>query len=96
MANDDGTSYFKKVKDDTPRVNNLLAGGLLDRKPELHATVPPGSFAGSTCDQNHDYTAELTAVDHGLMDNFPAATGVGDPARRKTEHLATTAIKRVL
>ena len=30
------------AKDDTPRANNLLTGGLLDRKSELHAALPHG------------------------------------------------------
>ena len=28
-----------------------------------------------TCDQNHDYTPEQTAMDNGKMDQFPAAVG---------------------
>lgn len=79
VANDDGTSYFTKVKDDTPRVNNLLAGGLLDQNPNSVQPFRLDHSQALTCDQNHDYTPELAAVDHGLMDNFPNATGVGGP-----------------
>jgi phospholipase C len=68
------------AKDDTPRVNNLLSGGLLDQNP--NSTQPfrmdPG-VASVTCDQNHSYTPEQQAADHGLMDKFPESTGSGGP-----------------
>jgi phospholipase C len=68
------------AKDHTPRVNNLLSGGLLDENP--NSTQPfrmsPG-VASVTCDQNHDYTPEQQADDRGLMDKFPESTGSGGP-----------------
>jgi phospholipase C len=79
VANDDGTSYFKQAKDDTPRVNNLLAGGLLDQNPNSTQPFRLDHSQALTCDQGHGYTQELTAVNHGLMDNFPAGTGNGGP-----------------
>ena len=67
-------------KDDTPRVNNLLAGGLLDQNP--NSTQPfrmDTGLASVTCDQDHSYTPEQQALDHGLMDKFPESTGTGGP-----------------
>jgi phospholipase C len=61
---------------DTPRADNLLGGGLLDQNP--NTTQPFRMDTGLlsvTCDQNHSYTPEQQAVDHGLMDKFPQFTG---------------------
>jgi phospholipase C len=33
--------------------------------------------ASVTCDQNHDYTPEQQAANHGLMDQYPQYTGTG-------------------
>ncbi len=66
------------AKPDTPRVNNLLSGGLLDQNP--NSTQPfrmDTGVASVTCDENHGYTAEQLAADHGLMDKFPESTGSG-------------------
>lgn len=66
------------AKKDTPRVNNLLSGGLLDENP--NSTQPfrmDTGVASVTCDQNHDYTPEQQAVDFGLMDKYPESTGSG-------------------
>ena len=63
---------------DTPRANNLLAGGLLDQNP--NSTQPFRMDTGKasvTCDQNHSYTPEQEADDHGLMDKFPESVGSG-------------------
>jgi phospholipase C len=63
---------------DTPRANNLLAGGLLDQNP--NSTQPFRMDTGKasvTCDQNHSYTPEQEADDHGLMDRFPESVGSG-------------------
>jgi phospholipase C len=67
--------------DDTPHVNNLLQGGLLDQNP--NTTQPFRMDTGLksvTCDQNHSYTPEQQATDHGLMDQFPQFTGSGSSA----------------
>ena len=69
------------AKDDTPRVNNLLSGGLLDENP--NSTQPfrmDTGVASVTCDQNHSYTPEQQAADHGLMDKYPEFTGSGNSA----------------
>jgi phospholipase C len=66
------------AKDDTPRANNLLSGGLLTENP--NSTQPfrmDTGVASVTCDQNHDYTPEQQAADHGLMDQYPQYTGTG-------------------
>ena len=66
------------AKGDTPRANNLLAGGLLDQNP--NSTQPFRMDTGKdsvTCDQNHSYTPEQQAADHGLMDKFPESVGSG-------------------
>jgi phospholipase C len=68
------------AKDDTPRADNLLTGGLLTENP--NSTQPFRMDTGVlsvTCDQNHSYTPEQQALDHGLMDKFPESTGSGGP-----------------
>ncbi|HXN65007.1 MAG TPA: alkaline phosphatase family protein [Candidatus Acidoferrales bacterium] len=61
----------------TPQPNNLLSGGLLDQNPNSVQPFRLDRTQALTCDQNHDYTPEQMAVDHGLMDKFPQSTGVG-------------------
>ena len=64
------------AKAHTPRVNNLLGGGLLDNNPNQTQPFRMDTGAASvTCDMNHSYTPEQMADDHGLMDAFPANTG---------------------
>ena len=66
------------AKTDTPRVNNLLSGGLLDQNP--NSTQPFRMDTGTasvTCDQNHSYGPEQAAADHGLMDKYPQFVGSG-------------------
>ena len=68
------TPFF--ARPNTPRVNNLLGGGLLTENP--NSTQPfrmDTGVASVTCDMNHSYTPEQMADDHGLMDAFPANTG---------------------
>ena len=62
----------------TPRANNLLSSGLLDQNP--NSTQPfrlDTGLKSVTCDQNHSYTPEQQAADHGLMDKYPQFTGSG-------------------
>lgn len=76
-SNPSGEPTFK-ARPDTPRANNLLSGGLLDQNP--NSTQPFRMDTGKasvTCDQDHSYTPEQQAVDHGLMDLFPESTGSG-------------------
>jgi phospholipase C len=76
-TNPTGESTFTG-NDNTPRVNNLLSGGLLTENP--NSTQPfrmDTGVASVTCDQNHSYTPEQQAVDHGLVDKYPESTGTG-------------------
>ena len=66
------------AKDDTPSTNNLLAAGLLDENPNATQPFRLDRTQSNTCDQNHNYLAEQEAVDHGLADNYVAATGSGN------------------
>jgi phospholipase C len=76
-ATNPGGEPMFKAKDDTPRVNNLLSGGLLDDNPNSVQPFRLDRSQAWTCDQNHDYTPEQLAFDHGLMDKFPQNTGTG-------------------
>jgi phospholipase C len=68
-------------KHETPRSNNLLSGGLLDENPNSTKPFRLDPLVGNvTCDQNHSYTPEQAAFDHGLMDMFPEKTGSGNSA----------------
>jgi len=72
----------------TPQVNNLATANLLTNNPN---DTNPGNGAGetnpfrldrtqaNTADQNHGYTAEQEAYDHGKADAFPEFTGAGTP-----------------
>jgi phospholipase C len=67
------------AKDDTPRVDNLLAGGLLTENPNSTQPFLLDRSQAVTCDQDHDYGDEQKAFNHGLMDKFPEAVGAGGP-----------------
>jgi phospholipase C len=67
------------ARHDTPRVNNLLAGGLLDENPNSAQPSRLDLTQAVTCDQDHDYGDEQKAHNHGLMDKFPESVGVGGP-----------------
>jgi phospholipase C len=84
----------------TPSVNGL-SGVLLANNP--NATNPvngvgktnPFRLARSeaaTADQDHDYTAEQLAFDHGLMDAFPASVGTAGPPPAGSPIVATTGL----
>jgi phospholipase C len=72
----------------TPTVNGL-SGGLLSANPNFLNISGNGAGAANpfrldrsqalTADQDHDYTPEQEAFDHGLMDAFPEFTGTGGP-----------------
>ena len=72
----------------TPRVNNLANAHLLTRNPNftnrLNGAAAANPFRldrtqAATADQNHGYTAEQQAYDHGRADLFPRYTGRGTP-----------------
>jgi phospholipase C len=79
-TNPAGEPSFHK-RDDTPRANNLRAGGLLTENPNSTQPFRLDPVTGAvTCDQNHSYTPEQKAFDHGLMDKFPENVGTGNTA----------------
>jgi phospholipase C len=76
--NKNGTSYFGSPEDDTPRVNNLEAAGLLTNNPNSANPFRIDRSNANTCDQDHSYSAEEAAFDGGLMDMFVQQTGCTD------------------
>jgi phospholipase C len=60
----------------TPTVNGLTRT-LLEHNPNSAQPVRLDRAHAATCDQDHDYTAEQLAADHGLMDQFVEHTGDG-------------------
>ena len=61
----------------TPTVNNLESAGLLTNNPNLGNPQRLDRSEQVTCDQNHDYTDEQKAMDHGVADMFVQDTGAG-------------------
>lgn len=61
----------------TPTVNNLESGGLLTNNPNLGNPQRLDRSEQVTCDQDHDYTSEQKAMDHGVADMFVQDTGAG-------------------
>jgi len=98
-ANPAGEPHFAAAPG-TPSVNGL-AGTLLSNNPNA---TNPANGAGktnpfrlsrseaSTADQDHDYTPEQLAFDHGLMDAFPASVGTAGPPPAGSPILATTGL----
>ena len=66
------------AKDDTPRVNNLLAAGLLMENPNSTQPFRLDRSLAVTCDQDHNYGDEQKSFDRGLMDKFPDFVGTGN------------------
>ncbi len=60
----------------TPRVNGLDQS-LLTANPNLSNPQRLDRSQALTCDQDHGYTAEQLAFDHGAMDHFVQETGGG-------------------
>ncbi len=60
----------------TPSVNGL-SGPLLTDNPNESNPQRLDRSQALTCDQDHGYTAEQSAFDHGLMDKFVQDTGNG-------------------
>jgi len=84
----------------TPSVNGLT-GTLLTNNP--NATNPVNGKGqtnpfrldrseAATADQDHDYTPEQLAFDHGLMDAFPASVGTAGPPPSGTPIVGTTGL----
>ena len=74
-ANPPGSPPFH-ARPGTPSVNGL-SGSLLTRNPNRANPQRLDRAQALTCDQNHGYTAEQQAFDHGLMDHFVQDTGHG-------------------
>jgi len=64
------------AKRDTPSVNGLTAA-LLSHNPNAVNPFRLDRSQAATCDQDHEYTAEQQAFNHGLMDKFVEFTGTG-------------------
>jgi phospholipase C len=85
----------------TPAVNGL-SGTLLTHNPNELNTAVNGAGAtnpfrldhiqAATADQDHDYTPEQLAFDHGLMDAFPASVGTAGPPPDGTPIALTTGL----
>jgi phospholipase C len=60
---------------DTPTVNGLT-GALLTNNPNSANPMRLDRSQALTCDQDHDYTPEQQAFDHGAMDKFVQFTQV--------------------
>jgi phospholipase C len=71
-ANTDG-QMFHAAKG-TPAVNGLTPA-LLTHNPNENQPTRLSSSEALTCDQDHAYTAEQSALDQGLMDQFVQDTG---------------------
>ncbi|MBV9582358.1 MAG: alkaline phosphatase family protein [Chloroflexi bacterium] len=72
------------ARHDTPSVNGL-SPDLLTNNPNLSNPTRLDRREALTCDQDHDYTPEQNAVDHGAMDLFVQNTDdeiSGKPATR--------------
>jgi phospholipase C len=77
-ANPDGEPSFTPRKGflfPTPSVNGL-SGNLLTNNPNSSNPFRLDRSQASTCDQDHNYGAEQSAFDQGLMDKFPETVGV--------------------
>jgi phospholipase C len=70
-----GESDFKALPN-TPTVNGL-GTALLDANPNEYNPARLDPSQALTCDQNHGYTAEQSAYDEGLMDQFVQDTTGG-------------------
>ena len=63
----------------TPTVNGLTPS-LRDNNPNSANPFRLDRSQASTCDQDHNYGAEQSAFDQGLMDKFPETVGVSESA----------------
>jgi phospholipase C len=72
----------------TPSVNGYTDGLLLNNPNFINKTLNGAGASNpfrldrtqaATADQDHDYTPEQEAFDHGLMDGFPKFTGTAGP-----------------
>ncbi len=73
-ANTDGTTFT--AARNTPKNNNLVTSGALTKNPNLYAPSRLTSAQAMTCDQNHAYGPEQSAVNGGKMDQFVQSVSV--------------------
>jgi len=83
-ANPPGEPSFSAARG-TPTVNGLN-GALLTHNPNSANPHRLSRAQAVTCDQNHDYTPEQAAADHGAMDRFVEETSdsTGSPPHPDT------------
>ncbi|WP_330284447.1 phospholipase C [Streptomyces sp. NBC_00588] len=73
-ANTDGTRF--KAAPHTPKADNLLNAGLLEKNPNLYKPKRLASSQAMTCDQNHSYGPEQYAANGGKADKYVENTEV--------------------
>ena len=73
-ANTDGQPFY--ASPDTPTVNGL-SKWLRTQNPNAGNPMRLTPAENMTCDQDHGYTHEQQAFDHGIMDQFVPFTGRG-------------------
>jgi len=74
VKNADGSVYFGKPADDTPRANTLVSADLLTGNPNGVNPFRIDRSVPNTCDQDHGYGDEQAAFHGGLMDRFTKVT----------------------
>src|ERR1700733_5308180 len=97
-ANPSGEPRFEAAPG-TPTVNGLT-GLLLTNNPNLNSQNGIGATnpfrldrsEAATNDQDHNYTPEQMAFDHGLMDLFPKSVGTAGPPPADSPIEATTGL----
>jgi phospholipase C len=97
-ANPFGEPAFRALPG-TPSVNGL-SPALLAHNPNLNPANSTGATnpfrldrsEAATADQDHDYTPEQEAFDHGLMDLFPVSVGTAGPPPAGAPITATTGL----
>ena len=77
-TNPSGEPMFA-AKRGTPSVNGLNTPLAAPNNPNSAQPFRLDRSQYETCDQNHGYTSEQKAFDHGLMDLFVETVGVGSP-----------------
>jgi phospholipase C len=80
--NANGSVYFGRAKDDTPRVNSLEAAGLLTNNPNGVNPFRIDRSRPVTCDQDHVYGDEQYVFHGGLMDLFTSTLPYTTPANK--------------
>ena len=74
---DPGTPSVNGLTNGTTDQSGQPTGPLLTNNPNLGNPMRLDHSDAMTCDQNHDYTAEQAAADHGAEDQYVQQTGGG-------------------